>query len=153
MAGGTALLAILSHSTGSSAVTNTDIVDFLLSPVGVLVVVALGFSAVLIIVFEHLGVMAIVARFQRGRKIAALDISEVLGGALVPLLRIKAMGLGILTLTAAPLAILAGLTYALLLSHHDINYYLADRPPSFFLALLIGAILGAAFFPLSHTPM
>jgi hypothetical protein len=34
IAGGTALLAILSRSTGSAAVTNTDIVDFLLSPVG-----------------------------------------------------------------------------------------------------------------------
>ena len=45
IAGGALLLAILVRFTGTSAVTNTDIVDFLLSPVGVLVVAMLGLSA------------------------------------------------------------------------------------------------------------
>ena len=60
-------------------------------------------------------------------------------------LRLKAKGLTYLLLTAAPLAVLAGLTYLALLSHHDINYYLANRPPSFIAAVLIGGILGAIF--------
>jgi glycerophosphoryl diester phosphodiesterase len=61
------------------------------------------------------------------------------------LLRIKAKGLAFLALTALPLAILGALTYVALLSRHDINYYLADRPPSFLAALAIGGILGAVF--------
>ena len=143
--GGTVLLAILSRSTGSSAVTNSDIVDFLLSPVGVLVVAMLGFFTILFIILEHLGVMAILAHFQRGRKITALGISGTLAALVVPLLQIKAKGLVFLALTATPLAILGGLTYAALLSHHDINYYLANRPPSFLVAMAIGGLLGAAF--------
>ena len=108
-AGGAGLLAILMQSTGTSAVTNTDIVEFLLTPVGVLVVAMLGLSTLLCTVLEHLGVMAIAARFQRGQKINALGISRILGSLLLPLLRLKAAGLALLALTAAPLALLGGL--------------------------------------------
>ena len=144
-AGGAGLLAILMQSTGTAAVTNTDIVEFLLTPVGVLVVAMLGLSTLLGTVLEHLGVMAIAARFQRGQKIDALGIARTLGSLLLPLLRLKAAGLALLALTAAPLALLGGLTYAALLSAHDINYYLANRPPSFIAAVIIGGLLGAVF--------
>ena len=144
-AGGAGLLAILMQSTGTSAVTNTDIVEFLLTPVGVLVVAMLGLSTLLGTVLEHLGVMAIAARFQRGQKINALGITRILGSLLLRLLRLEAAGLALLVLTAAPLALLGGLTYAALLSAHDINYYLADRPPSFIAAVIIGGLLGAIF--------
>ena len=144
-AGGAGLLAILMQSTGTSAVTNTDIVEFLFTPVGVLVVAMLGLSTLLGTVLEHLGVMAIAARFQRGQKINALGITRILGSLLLRLLRLGAAGLALLVLTAAPLALLGGLTYAALLSAHDINYYLADRPPSFIAAVIIGGLLGAIF--------
>ena len=144
-AGGAALLAILMQSTGTSAVTNTDIVEFLLTPVGVLVVAMLGLSTLLGTVLEHLGVMAIAARFQRRLKIDALGITQILGSLLLRLSRLEAAGLVLLVLTAAPLALLGGLTYAALLSAHDINYYLADRPPSFIAAVIIGGLLGAIF--------
>ena len=144
-AGGAGLLAILMQSTGTSAVTNTDIVEFLLTPVGVLVVAMLGLSTLLGTVLEHLGVMAIAARFQRLLRINALGISRILGSLLLRLLRLEAAGLALLVLTAAPLVLLGGLTYAALLSAHDINYYLADRPPSFIAAVIIGGLLGAIF--------
>jgi glycerophosphoryl diester phosphodiesterase len=145
IAGGAGLLAVLAKSTGTSAVTNTDIVEFLLSPVGVLVAAVLVLSALLFIILEHLGVMAIVARFQRGQKISTMGISGSLASLLIPLLKLKAQGLAFLGLTAAPLALLAWLTYAALLTHHDINFYLADRPPSFLAAVSIGVVLAASF--------
>ena len=144
-AGGAGLLAILMQSTGTSAVTNTDIVEFLLTPVGVLVVAMLGLSTLLGTVLEHLGVMAIAARFHRLLRINALGITRILGSLLLRLSRLGAAGLALLVLTAAPLVLLGGLTYAALLSAHDINYYLADRPPSFIAAVIIGGLLGAIF--------
>ena len=102
-AGEAGLLAILMQSTGTSAVTNTDIVEFLLTPVGVLVVAVLGLSTLLAAVLEHLGVMAIAAQFQRGQKIHALGITRILGSLLLPLLRLHAAGLALLALTAARL--------------------------------------------------
>ena len=145
IAGGTVLLAILVRFTGTSAVTNTDIVDFLLSPVGVLVVAMLGLSAPA----DH-GSRAPGSDGDRGavsaraEDLGAGDLGHA-GCAVLPLLKLKAKGLAFLTLTAAPLALLAGLTYAALLSHHDINYYLADRPASFLVAATIGGLLGAVF--------
>ena len=67
-AGGAGLLTILMRSTGTAAVTNTDIVEFLLTPVGVLVVALLGLSTLFCTVLEHLGVMAIAARFRADRR-------------------------------------------------------------------------------------
>ena len=144
-AGGAGLLAILMQSTGTSAVTNTDIVEFLLTPVGVLVVAMLGLSTLLGTVLEHFGVIAIAARFHRLLRINALGITRILGSLLLRLSRLGAAGLALLVLTAAPLVLLGGLTYAALLSAHDINYYLADRPPSFIAAVVIGGLLGAIF--------
>ena len=143
--GGWGLLAILLRSTGVSAVTNTDIAEFFLSPTGVLVAVLIGLSALLITILEHLGVMAIVARTQQGQKVTTLEITETLAWLMIPLLRLKAKGLAFLALTATPLALLAGLTYTALLTRHDINYYLADRPPSFLAAAAIGGVLGTIF--------
>jgi glycerophosphoryl diester phosphodiesterase len=139
------MLGLVTRSTGTAAVTNQDIVEFVLSPAGALIVSLLGLSALLVGVLEHLGVMTIVARFQRGQGLTVRGITGVLAALMLPLLRLKIMGLGILLLLAAPLALLGGLAYAALLSRHDINYYLADRPPSFLLAIAIGGTLGAAF--------
>jgi glycerophosphoryl diester phosphodiesterase len=142
---GSVLLAILTRSTGSSAVTNTDIVEFMLSPVGVLVVALLGLGSLFLVVLEHLGVMAILARYQRGQRITVTGISGTLASLLIPLLKLKAQGFVYLTLTAAPLALLGGVTYLALLSHHDINYYLANHPPAFLVAVGVGGVLGAVF--------
>jgi glycerophosphoryl diester phosphodiesterase len=142
------VLVLLYRARGTAAVTNTDIVEFCLSPIGVLVLALLGLSALLVIVLEHLGVMTIVARFQRGQTVNVRGISGALASLIVPLMRLKLKGLGYLLLTATPIALLAGLTYAALLSQHDINYYLANRPASFLLAVAIGGVLGASFLSL-----
>src|SRR5262249_17400671 len=59
--------------------------------------------------------------------------------------RIASLQVGILLLSAVPFLALAGLTYGLLLSGSDINYYLAAKPPAFLAAAAVGAVLvGAA---------
>ena len=140
------VLQVLTRYVGSAAVTNTEIVDFLLSPIGVLVVAVLGVSALLVTVLEHLGVMAIVARFERGQEVSVQGIAAALTGLIPRLLKLKFTAFFWLVVMASPLALLAGLTYAALLTRHDINYYLANRPPSFLVAVTIGGILGAVLF-------
>jgi glycerophosphoryl diester phosphodiesterase len=46
-----------------------------------------------------------------------------------------------LALTFVPFVLLGFLAYGLLLSRHDINFYLTDRPPAFWLAAGIGVLL------------
>jgi glycerophosphoryl diester phosphodiesterase len=46
-----------------------------------------------------------------------------------------------LVIVASPFIILGGLTYFAFLSRSDINYYLANKPPAFYAALVCAAIL------------
>lgn len=136
------LLTILVQTTGNSAITNNEILDFLLSPSGLLIITLIGWSAATFIVLEHLGVMAIVARFERGQTLTTLGISGALASLILPLLRLKVKGVLCLIAASLPLAITGGLAYALLISRHDINYYLADRPPAFLAAIAVAVVLG-----------
>ena len=61
------LLFHLVHSTGRTAVTNTDILGFLLSPLGVLYGFLFGLKLLGLGLLEHAGVMALVALKQTGR--------------------------------------------------------------------------------------
>ena len=87
---------------------------------------------------------------QSGRRILAILITMVrtrLGLLAVELMEEKSRIWLMLVLTAlalifAPFLGLAGLTYGLLLTGHDINYFLAERPPAFLAAAVIGVVLG-----------
>ena len=67
----------------------------------------------------------------------------MLASALVQMVRIVQLGaikVTLLALTLVPFVLLGVLTYAVFLSH-DINYYLAERPPVFWLAAGIGMLV------------
>ena len=92
-----------------------------------------------------------------GARAALVDLHDLLVFAADPILdalrRVLALAPAVLSVCAAQLAILAlwlspfaltlGVSYVWLLSSHDINYYLTQRPPEFQLAMVIFAF--AAF--------
>ncbi|HKI19191.1 MAG TPA: glycerophosphodiester phosphodiesterase family protein [Isosphaeraceae bacterium] len=137
------VISPLIASTGRAAVTNTDIARFLLSPAGSLAAILLAFSMMLGTMIEHVGVMAIVALHLRGRNVTLAETLSALTSVSLRLLSFGLIRLGALVLLCAPIAVLAGITYVVLLSRHDINYYLTDRPPSWYAALGVGAVLAA----------
>jgi glycerophosphoryl diester phosphodiesterase len=47
----------------------------------------------------------------------------------------------LLALTSVPFVVLTYLTYVVFLSRHDINYYVEARPPAFWFAAVVGAIV------------
>jgi glycerophosphoryl diester phosphodiesterase len=135
------VISPLIASSGHSAVTNTDIARFLLSPAGLLAAGLLAFSTMLGTMIEHVGVMAIVAPHLRGRNATLSETLAALRSVSLRLVSFGVIRLGALVLLCAPIAVLAGITYVVLLSDHDINYYLTDRPPSWYAALGVGAVL------------
>src|SRR5262249_54019772 len=146
-------LALLMAATGRTAVSNTDILDFLRSPTGLLYAALLGVTVQLAALLEHAGVMAVVALEGSGRPIARVQTRAAVAASIYRMLRLGAVKLAALVVVFTPLLVLAGLTYLALLSRHDINYYLADRPPAFYLAagvggllLLGGLVLGAVLY-------
>ncbi len=132
------IISPLIARTGRAAVTNTDIARFLASPPGALAVVVMALSFVLGTMLEHVGVIAIAACHLRGRDVTPAETLAALKAVATRLVSFSFAQLVAMTVLCAPFVLLAGLGYVVLLSHHDINFYLANRPWSWYLALAMG---------------
>ena len=127
--------------TGSAAVVDQDIARLLLSPLGMVAAIVL-LAVLLAIAGLELGALQAIAQASRhGKHIPAPTAARYALGHTVPLLRLT-LGLTLRVL-AYLLPYLAAVALAawLLLTEHDINYYLAQRPPEFFVAVAAAVIL------------
>src|SRR5262245_4275799 len=140
------VLAVILSRAGHIAVSNHDILDFLLTPLGLVYSAILSTVAVALLLFEQGGIMFLAA-------LAGADerppLRQALRGTLGKSLRIIQLGAlqaVLLALALLPFLLLAVLTWRLFLTEHDIYFYLKERPPVFWLAAGIGGILllGAA---------
>jgi glycerophosphoryl diester phosphodiesterase len=135
------VLAAVLRRSGHVAVSNLDILDFLLTPTGLLYAALFTTVAVAMLLFEQAGIMVVAAlngSAERPR------LTQALRAAFPKLLRIVQLGAiqaALLALALVPFVLLAVLTYGLLLSEHDVYFYLKDRPPVFWLAAVIGGLL------------
>jgi glycerophosphoryl diester phosphodiesterase len=136
-----ALLFALVRWSGRTALANEDVLSFILSPWGVLYAFLLGIKGLGVSLLEHAGVTDVVALKRSGHWRGFRHAMTMLAARTLLVLRLTALILGIAVLGLAPFAALAALTYTLLLGQQDINYYLADRPPAFYAACTIGAVL------------
>lgn len=139
-----ALAALLFHLVrwkGYLALTNTDIVGFVLSPLGVCYAYLVGLKILGVALLEHAGAMALAALKQTGHWHGLRHAAVVLAMRSLRVLRLGGLLLVVSAAVLAPFAALAAGTYAWLLGDHDINFYLAERPREFYLAAAIGAVL------------
>jgi glycerophosphoryl diester phosphodiesterase len=136
-----AVLAIILSRARHIAVTNQDILDFLLTPFGLLYAVLFGTVGVALLLLEQAGAMILVAPAGRGER---PPIKQRLRAVVAMVWHVTQLGANMLVLLAlalAPFLVLAILTYSIFLSEHDINYYLNARPPAFWLAAGFGSLL------------
>jgi glycerophosphoryl diester phosphodiesterase len=130
---GVALKIFLSTS-GSAVVADQDILYFILSPVGIVALIVMGAVILSIIALEQACLMTIDFGETRQQHVTTTD--AVWYGArhawevIVLAFRVFVRAL----LVALPFLIAGGLVFLLLLGEHDINYYLAERPPVFLFA-------------------
>jgi glycerophosphoryl diester phosphodiesterase len=136
-----ALMHALIGLTHEPAVTNTKLLTFALSPVGVTTAVVYGIVTLTLTYLEQAGLCLLFLRALRGLPVTSREALRRALRHLPALLRVTSLQVGILLLSAVPFLVLAALTYWLLLSSSDINYYLAARPPAFLAAAGIGAAL------------
>jgi glycerophosphoryl diester phosphodiesterase len=138
------VVGMLVARSGSAAVSNTAIARFLLTPEGLAAAVVLVMAYLVGQLLLTAGLMAIVALSLSGRP---LSVGHAMGVALrssLSLCRVGGTRLVGLAWFFAPFLGLAALTYGFLLSGHDINYYLAEKPPAFLVAVGIGGLLALA---------
>jgi glycerophosphoryl diester phosphodiesterase len=137
-------LAIILSRAGYVAVSNMDIVDFLLTPLGLLYAALFGTAAVALLLLELAGIMVLAGLAKRTER---PPFQEFLRAVLARVLRVAQLAAIVLVLLAfvlVPFLLLAILTYRLLLSEHDIYFYWKERPPVFWLAAAIGGLLFVA---------
>jgi glycerophosphoryl diester phosphodiesterase len=131
---------------GRPVVDSTALVEFLLSPRGFLVLFLGATISLTIRLVEHAGLSAIVLGALEGKGFRAVATFRWLVKELPRLAAIGARVVGWGVVLATPLLVVAGVLARRLLTKHDINYYLANRPSEFVaVAVVIGAVAVATF--------
>ena len=137
---GATLQALVSLS-GSAAVADQDIARLVLSPMGMLGAIFIVGLAAAIVALELGALQAISLASLHQQRISPLQATLYAIRHALPLL-ILTLGLTVrVLLYALPFLALAALLAWTMLSAHDINYYLSQRPAEFYYALAGGALL------------
>ena len=126
---------------GNAAVADQDIAWFLLSPLGMVSLVLVAGLIVAIIVVEQSAMMGIAAAAGEGHR---PDWAGALKFALSRAPVVLDFGWRLVVrvlLIVLPFLAVGAVAAWLLITDHDINFYLASRPPEFIATLAIAALL------------
>ena len=128
-------------SDGQIAISNEDILSFLLSIRGISFVLLSSTFFIGLAFLEWLGLMMISLAAADGR---VLSVSRVLGEECIHAWSIIRLGLLQATIyffASLPFLAAGALTYFGLLAEHDINYFLTERPWQLWVALLTALVI------------
>ena len=144
---GVALRLFLSTS-GSAVVADQDILYFILSPIGIVALIVTGTVILAIVALEQACLMTIGFGELHKQRVLVTDALWYGARHAWSVVRLAVRIFLKVLLVALPFLIAGGLVYLLLLRDHDINYYLAERPPVFLFAagaitamVAVGAVL------------
>jgi len=140
------LLGLAGHALlGQPVVDSTELVSFVLSPRGFLLLFLGAVTLLTIRLVEQAGLSAIVLGALQGETVRARAALRFMLRELPRLASIGARLTGWGLLVAVPPLALAGFFAARLLPKHDVNFYLTNRPPEFITAaVVIGGVAAAA---------
>src|SRR5262245_54988003 len=113
------LLAAALAAAGHLAVSNRDILDFLLTPAGLCYAVVFGVLAVASLLFEQASVMVLTALTVPGKRPPVKDMLRVAVRKSLRVVQLGAVMAALLALALLPFVLLAVLTYGIFLSEHD----------------------------------
>jgi glycerophosphoryl diester phosphodiesterase len=132
-------------ASGEPVISNLDIVAFVLSPTGVAFVLVVAALTVALLLAEFTGLSFISGHAIARRPVTVAATIAFVLRKLPQLVRLSARVFLRLVALALPLLAIAAVVWFAMLAGHDINYYLAERPPEWRRAKLIAVILAAGF--------
>ncbi len=139
------LLRLFVSWSGEDVLTDLDILFFALSVPGVLAVVLVGGVSLAVVAMELACIMAIALGAAAGRRVRVVAALAFALRRAVPIAGLTVRMVGSLLLLNIPFLAAAGAVALWLFSRHDINFYLAARPPEFLVvAAIVGILLGIA---------
>jgi glycerophosphoryl diester phosphodiesterase len=131
------LIKVFLLQTDDGVLSDTDIVVFLLHPIGItalLIVCAVSLG----VLFAQQGVLMVVGfGAVEDRRMTWLDSIRYVTRYTFELVKLSGHVIVRLLLISAPFLAGVGGVYLLLLNKHDINFYLVDKPPEFWWAIAI----------------
>ena len=143
LAGG--LFRLFLAISGRSILADQDILLFFIHPAGLACVLIVGAVGLSIIAMEQAALMAIAGEAREGRRINARMALWLTARRAGSILGLAARSVARAMLPAAAFLAGCGAVYAALLGSHDINYYLAARPPVFWVAAALAGGLAVVF--------
>lgn len=130
--------------TGRDVLADTDIARFLMHPVGWVTLVVIGAAAICLFAIEIAALMTVCIGVEFDRIPSARAALQFAGTKTIPLLEIACRVVIHCAVIAVPFLAVGGAVFWWLMTEHDINFYLSERPSEFLLAVgLIGTILAA----------
>ena len=135
------LLQWLIRFSGQQALSDQDILFFFLRPAGWLTLIVAGGIIVGIVAMELAALMVIGFGGAQGHEVGVVEALSATFRRATDVLRVTARMIGLILLVAAPFLLVVGAAYLLLLTEHDINYYLTFKPPQFWMSVGIAVVV------------
>src|SRR5262249_47545149 len=133
---GVALLNAIIRLSGDGAVVNNQLLAFALSPLGLTTLLLLLTVSVALGCVERAGLYYLLFNALHGRRCSSWVAFRRALWATPRFLGVALVQVGLFLVVLLPFAAAAWLAYALLLSASDINYYLAEQPWEFAVAVV-----------------
>jgi len=139
------LLRLTIALSGDAALSDEDILFFILSPVGLVSFIVLVSAFSIIIFLEYAALITAAWCSEQGKPVSVRRILASLAFRAQRLFRLAALVLLRVILNSIPFVLLLALVYQLLLSDYDINYYLAVKPPQWRVALIWAGLIAVGW--------
>lgn len=131
------LLRLFLTWSGRPLLADAEIAGFLLHPIGWATVVVIGGAVIAVAAIE----LAVLATIVLGGEVGPWRAIRFVLTQTGAIFTQCAIVVATLLVAALPFVTTGGIAYVLLLTEHDINYYLDARPPAFWLAATVGVVL------------
>lgn len=128
------LMGWLILASGHKALSDEDILFFVLSPTGLLVMLLAGALYATVVVFEQAAMIIAGHTLTSGQRFDLPQLSRYLLWKSWPLFQLGVQMIARTMLVSAPFLVIGVLIYQQLLSEFDINYYLSNKPAVFWWA-------------------
>jgi glycerophosphoryl diester phosphodiesterase len=129
-----ALTGGLLFASGHTALTDEDILFFILSPVGLVVLLLAGAFYTTVVVFQQAAMITAAQHLTLGESISLSKLGHLLLMKSWPLFRLALLMIVRTVLLASPFIVSIAMVYQFFLTEFDINYYLNNRPAAFWWA-------------------
>jgi glycerophosphoryl diester phosphodiesterase len=130
----TLVMGWLILASGHTALTDEDILFFVLSPAGMLVMLLAGALYTTVVVFQQAAMITAGHFVATGQAVSIPRLGRYLLVKFWPLFRLALHMVARTALIVAPFLGISALAYYFFLTEFDINYYLTARPPVFWWA-------------------